>query len=81
MHPMILLDRRDKDEWHRAEEATKEIFHKAVELGGTLSGEHGIGYAKEPYLHLVIDEETRQLMRDIKGVLDPKGILNPGKFV
>jgi glycolate oxidase len=81
MHPLILLDRRDPDEWHRAEEATKEIFHKAVELGGTLSGEHGIGYAKEPFLHLVIDEETRQLMRDIKKVLDPKGIMNPGKFI
>ncbi len=81
MHPLILLDRRDEDEWRRAEDAIKEIFIKAVELGGTLSGEHGIGYAKEQFLHLVIDEETRQLMRDIKKVLDPKGILNPGKFV
>lgn len=81
MHPLILTDRQDQDEWHRVEEAYREIFHKTVELGGTLSGEHGIGTAKEPFLDLVMDEDTRQTMRDIKHVLDPKGILNPGKFV
>jgi glycolate oxidase len=81
MHPLILTDRQDQDEWHRVEKAYKEIFHRTVELGGTLSGEHGIGMAKEPFLDLVMDEDTRQIMRDIKSVLDPKGILNPGKFV
>ena len=81
MHPLILTDRRDRDEWRRVEEATEEIFHKAIELGGTLSGEHGIGFAKEPYLNVIMDEDTRRLMREIKRIFDPKGILNPGKFV
>jgi glycolate oxidase len=81
MHPLIITDRRDQEEWQRVEEATKEIFLKAVELGGTLSGEHGIGYAKEPYLNLIMNEDTRQLMKEIKLTLDPRGIMNPGKFV
>jgi glycolate oxidase len=81
MHPLILTDQRDQEEWNRVETATKEIFQRAVELGGTLSGEHGIGKAKEPYLHMVMNEDTIQIMRDIKKVFDPKGILNPGKFV
>jgi glycolate oxidase len=81
LHPLFLTDRRDQDEWHRVEEATREIFEKAAELGGTLSGEHGIGIAKKPYMDLVVDEDTRGLMAEIKRVLDPKGLLNPGKFV
>jgi glycolate oxidase len=81
MHPLILCDRRDEDEWHRVEEFSKELFERAVELGGTLSGEHGIGLAKDRFLPLVMNEATRQLMGEIKSTLDPKGILNPGKFV
>jgi glycolate oxidase len=81
MHPLILCDRRDAGEWHRVEEFSRELFERAVELGGTLSGEHGIGLAKDRFLPLVMNEETRSLMREIKAVLDPRGILNPGKFV
>jgi glycolate oxidase len=81
LHPLIMCDRRDEDEWQRVEAFNREIFQRAVELGGTLSGEHGIGMAKERFLPLVMTEETRQLMGQIKAVLDPKGILNPGKFV
>ena len=81
MHPLVLCDKRDKEEWRRVEQAMDEMFRIAVDLGGTLSGEHGIGMAKEPYLDLVMNEDTRNLMTEIKLALDPKNILNPGKFV
>jgi glycolate oxidase len=81
MHPVIVTDVRDKEEWERVEKATGEIFELAVSLRGTLSGEHGIGLAKEKYLSLVMDENSREFMSLIKNSIDPLGILNPGKFV
>lgn len=81
MHPLIMFDKRDQDEWHRVERFTEELFAAAIQLGGTLSGEHGIGMAKERFLPMVLNPETRELIRQIKRTLDPKGILNPGKFV
>jgi len=80
-HPMILTDKRDKDEWARVEKAVAEIFQLAVDLDGTLSGEHGIGISKKPFLPLIMDDDARKLMTEIKSVLDSKGILNPGKFI
>lgn len=81
MHPLLLTDEREKDEWKRTQNAIRDIVLKAAELGGTLSGEHGIGMAKNQFLDLVMDKETRQFMGEIKKAVDPKGILNPGKFV
>ncbi len=81
MHPLLLTDQREKDEWERAHHAIRDIVLKAAELGGTLSGEHGIGMAKAEFLDLVMDKETRRFMEEIKKAVDPKGILNPGKFV
>ena len=81
MHPLILTDEREKDEWERTQNAIRDIVLKAAELGGTLSGEHGIGMAKAQFLDLVMDKETRRFMGEIKKAVDPKGILNPGKFV
>ena len=81
MHPLLLTDEREKDEWERTQNAIRDIVLKAAELGGTLSGEHGIGMAKDQFLDLVMDKETRQFMGEIKKAVDPKGILNPGKFV
>jgi len=80
-HPMIVTDKRDEEEWERVEKAISEMFHLTVELGGTLSGEHGIGISKKPFLPLIMNEDARRLMVEIKSVLDPKGILNPGKFI
>jgi len=80
-HPMIVTDKRDKEEWERVEKAVAEIFQLAVDLGGTLSGEHGIGLSKKPFIPLIMNDDARRLMVEIKSVLDPKGILNPGKFI
>ena len=79
LHPNILFDRRDPDEWARVQQVTKELFTTAVELGGTLSGEHGVGTLKLPYLGLDVDSEVVSVMKAIKQTLDPAGILNPGK--
>jgi glycolate oxidase len=70
------------DEWWNKEvnEGIAKIFKRVVELGGTLSGEHGIGIAKRPYMSLAMSEVNLNLMRGIKKVFDPKGILNPGKI-
>jgi glycolate oxidase len=81
MHPVISTDIRNQEEWRRVEAATREIFELAVSLEGTLSGEHGIGLAKAKFLPLVRNDTTREVMAAIKTVLDPHGILNPGKFI
>ena len=81
LHPTILTDRRNKEEWHRVEAAIDEIFDVALSLGGTLSGEHGIGLAKSKYLEKETNRATILFSRRLKKALDPKGILNPGKVI
>lgn len=81
LHPTALVDERDEDEMHRTHQAFEEIFKKAIELGGTVTGEHGVGYAKRDYLPATIGEVAMELSRKIKATLDPKGILNPGKVL
>ncbi len=81
LHPTILTDRRDKEEWHRVEKAIDAIFEKALALGGTLSGEHGIGTAKSKYLEKETGRAAIVYSRRIKAALDPKNILNPGKII
>jgi len=63
------------------EAASREIFDLAISYHGTLSGEHGIGLAKSEYLPMAMDDATQNFMARIKKCVDPKGILNPGKFV
>jgi len=81
LHPTILTDRRNTEEWHRVEAAIDEIFEVALALGGTLSGEHGIGLAKSKYLEKETSRATILYSRRLKKALDPKGILNPGKII
>ncbi|MBA4356724.1 MAG: glycolate oxidase subunit GlcD [Desulfovibrio sp.] len=81
LHPTILTDRRNKEEWRRVEAAIDEIFEVALALGGTLSGEHGIGLAKSKYLEKETSRATILFSRRLKKALDPKGILNPGKII
>jgi glycolate oxidase len=80
LHPTLLTDVRDKEEYARAEKAIEEIFELALSLGGTLSGEHGIGTAKAPYLKREVGPVGIHVMRSIKRALDPNNILNPGKM-
>jgi glycolate oxidase len=80
LHPIILYDERNPDEKKRAEAATTDIFRAAIELGGTLSGEHGIGLSKAPFFSMEHSTQEIEIMRKIKNVLDPNNILNPGKI-
>jgi glycolate oxidase len=80
LHP--LRDGLQQEEWDRKlPEVMKEIYGKAVEFGGTVSGEHGIGSAKKPYVSIALDEEEMAVMKRIKAIFDPNSILNPGKIL
>lgn len=80
LHPTCLTDARDEEEMEKVDLAFEEIFKKAVELGGTITGEHGVGAMKLPYLHLKVGEAGIEAMQQIKLALDPKQIMNPGKI-
>ena len=80
IHVNFVVDRDNPDEIARARECVSETFRLSVELGGTISGEHGIGYVKAQYMDYAIDRPTLEIMKGIKNVFDPNGILNPGKM-
>lgn len=80
LHPNIVADKRDKEEMRRVELAVTEIFETAIELGGTLSGEHGIGNMKAPFMELELGAVGLDMMKRIKDSWDPKNIMNPGKI-
>lgn len=80
IHVNFMCDREDRASIERARKCVAETFRLAVDLGGTISGEHGIGYVKAPYLNYAIDRPTLEIMKQIKKVFDPNGILNPGKM-
>ena len=81
LHPTILTDRRDAKEWERVEAAIADIFEQALALGGTLSGEHGIGTAKSCFMEKETSRATIRYSHKIKAALDPNNILNPGKII
>lgn len=80
LHPTILTDETNREEWERVEKAVEEIFKAALELGGTLSGEHGIGMAKNRFLSWELGNEGVNLLKRIKLAFDPNNLLNPGKM-
>lgn len=80
LHPTFLTNERNTEEMHRVEKAMKEIFDHAVSLGGTITGEHGVGLAKREFLREALSELNIDVMRRIKKAFDPGGILNPGKI-
>jgi glycolate oxidase subunit GlcD len=81
LHPLLLFDSRDKDQLHRVEKAGWEIMQACVELGGTISGEHGIGLEKREAMRMVFSENDFRVQRALKRAFDPADILNPGKVI
>jgi glycolate oxidase len=81
MHPIFFLETGSDEEMQRFHEASRDLFEFTVSCGGTLSGEHGVGLEKLPFMDLQVDAVGMRVMRSIKRALDPNGILNPGKFV
>lgn len=80
IHVNIMLDRENPAELTQGQDAKKSLFVEVVRLGGTLSGEHGIGLTKADYLSLELSPATLETMQQIKTLFDPKNILNPGKI-
>ncbi|MCQ2789616.1 MAG: FAD-binding protein [bacterium] len=80
IHPHILLDYNNNEECEHYKMAKDEIHKKAIELGGTLSGEHGIGLEKSGYMQFAIDDVTLEYMKKVKKLFDEKNILNPKKI-
>ena len=81
LHPNVLCDLRDSAQMERVVKAAQEIFISAIELGGTLSGEHGIGLLKREFVRMSLDPGLVDLMQEIKSSFDPNNILNPGKVL
>lgn len=82
LHVNIIRDQLSEDAWnHELPKAIRELFTEVVRLGGTISGEHGIGLVQTPYMDLAFSETGLDLMRSIKQVFDPKNLLNPGKVL
>ena len=81
LHPNILFDRRDPEQREKVEQIVGEIFQMALDLGGTLSGEHGIGTFKLPYMREALGQASINIQWRVKQALDPQNILNPGKVL
>jgi glycolate oxidase len=80
LHPTCLTDERNAEEMHRVEQAFKEIFTEAVRLGGTITGEHGVGLAKKSFLPGFAGAAQMRVLRELRRTLDPNQVLNPGKM-
>src|SRR5699024_10697075 len=81
LHPTCLTDARDEEEIELVMQAFEEIFERSVALGGTITGEHGVGMMKLPFLHLKTGEAGMEVMKSIKQAIDPNHIMNPGKML
>ncbi len=80
VHTNVMVDGKDPEQVKIAYQAIEEVFQATIDLGGTLSGEHGIGLAKAPYMHMAFTEEEMNLFKSIKMAFDPNNILNPAKM-
>jgi glycolate oxidase len=80
LHPNILSNKHNTEEMQRVEQAVKELFQAALDLGGTLSGEHGIGFMKAPFLSWETGPVGFNTGQNVKNVFDPQDLMNPGKL-
>ncbi|MDH5202466.1 MAG: FAD-binding protein [Nitrospirota bacterium] len=80
IHVNIMVDRKNEEEYKKGLELVSQIFKNTLELGGTISGEHGVGLTKLGYIEMEIPKSEIEIMKSIKKVFDPKNILNPGKI-
>jgi glycolate oxidase len=80
VHPTFLTDERDASEMERVHQALDAIVTRTLELGGTITGEHGVGLAKKSWLRRQMGDGSYELMKQIKQAIDPQGLLNPGKI-
>ena len=80
IHVNVMTDKKDPDKKARAEDAVREVFALVLELGGTISGEHGVGLTKAQYLGMELTEKEIEIHKRIKRTFDPQGIINPGKI-
>ncbi|HUJ30023.1 MAG TPA: FAD-linked oxidase C-terminal domain-containing protein [Candidatus Acidoferrum sp.] len=81
LHPIILFDARDEDQFRRAVATSDEIISFCIEMGGSITGEHGVGMEKDRLMPLLFSEADLDLMRRVRDVFNPKGLLNPGKIL
>ena len=80
LHPTFLTDERNHEEMERVEQALEEIVGHTIALGGTITGEHGVGLAKKMFLRQQFGDASFELLRLVKKALDPNALLNPGKI-
>lgn len=80
IHVNIMMDKKNSEELENAKSAKEALFHEVIRLSGTLSGEHGIGITKAPFISLELDETSMSVMQSVKKLFDPLNILNPGKI-
>jgi D-lactate dehydrogenase (cytochrome) len=81
LHPLILFNPQDPDMVRRVHEAGQEVMELCVNIGGTITGEHGVGSEKRQYMRLMFNEDELRVMQDVKDVFDPRNLMNPGKIV
>jgi glycolate oxidase len=81
LHPNYLTDEGDAEEYARAHRTVMEVEEAAIELGGSITGEHGVGLYKKPLLEKMVGSASMTMMRKLKEVMDPNRVLNPGKIL
>ncbi|MCX6361814.1 MAG: FAD-binding oxidoreductase, partial [Armatimonadetes bacterium] len=81
LHPCVIFDERDADELHRVLAANEEILRLCVEVGGAITGEHGVGVEKRDAMPLMFSDADLAAMRSVKSAFDPAGLCNPGKII
>jgi glycolate oxidase len=80
LHPSLVTDKKNKEHFQKAQEAMEMIIEYAIELGGVVSGEHGIGLEKKRFFMRTVSPKVLEIMKGIKRIVDPQNILNPGKI-